>query len=144
MRRDWTWKRLETEPSHSPDIGPRSLRLNRKGWLVRHQKPKPTRCALVRFLKKIVVSDLYSWNGSPCWDWHGHINKQTGYGQIKNAENKTVNAHSFAYNEFVGKVGAGEELTQGCDRRQCCSPFHISTIARSENEKRCKSRIGER
>lgn len=137
MGRDWTWKRLEGKDGPQ-NVAPNTLVVNRQGDVVRHQCPKRTIPALERFLNKIAVSNVFEFDGTPCWMWQGHINAETGYGQLKDDSNKTVNAHAFAHDQFVGDLENGQELTQGCDRRACCSPHHVYAVARSQNKKRSK------
>lgn len=111
---------------------------NKEDWLVRKTAPRPVRPALERFFEKIEVSKVHYWDSTPCWDWTGHINETTGYGQLKDDHQRVVNAHAFSYDQFVGDIEPGQELTQGCDRRQCCNPRHIYPIKRRENKKRRK------
>lgn len=140
MPRDWTWKRLERE-SGPQDVAPNTLVVNRQGNTVRHQCQKKTIPALERFLNKIAVSEVFEFDGTPCWMWQGHINAETGYGQLKDDSNRTVNTHAFSYGQFNGDLEAGQELTQGCDRRACCSPHHVYAVARKKNQKRRKERV---
>ena len=142
MPRDWTWRRLAERDGNRVEVAPNTPVVNQEGQIVRHQCAKRTKPALQRFLDKVAVVEK-EWDESPCWIWQGHINQETGYGQLKDDANRTVNAHAFSYNQYVGDLGEGEELTQGCDQRACCSPRHVYAVARSENKKRCKSKLYE-
>jgi hypothetical protein len=59
-----------------------------------------------------------------CWDWQASLNHH-GYGRFKIAGNTTIHSNRMAWTLF-NKVEPGEMMVlHGCDRPQCCNPFHL-------------------
>lgn len=90
---------------------------------------------LSRFNAKHAVSDTLSWNGTPCWIWT-KPNDQ-GYGLIGSG-GRTVRAHRFAYEHFIGPIPEGLELDHLCRRPSCVNPLHVEPVTHHENMLRGK------
>jgi len=94
-----------------------------------------------RFWDKVEIS-----NPDKCWNWHGAINKTTGYGYLSyNA--KHISAHKLAYILTNGAVAQGVYVLHNCDNPRCCNPNHLRSgtqqenVADRESRKRSKCRV---
>lgn len=83
-----------------------------------------TRTVEERFQEKIHV------DGAGCWLWKRYTHK--GYARFR-AEEKTVDAHRWAYERYVGKVPKGLQLDHLCRVRRCVNPSHLEPVTSREN-----------
>lgn len=58
-----------------------------------------------------------------CWIWQGPVSTN-GYGNI-HFQRKTVSAHKFSYERFIGPVPAGMKICHRCDTPLCVNPEHF-------------------
>lgn len=92
-----------------------------------------------------------------CWLWLGSVNR-TGYGYFSR-NGRSMLAHRFAYEQFVGPIPEGAQVDHDChnrDRscrggwsclhRRCVNPAHLRLATQSENLRsgRCGDRVRER
>ncbi len=73
------------------------------------------------------VTETGCWLYSGCWS-------TTGYGSFGISHGKSVNAHRYAYELYVGSVPEGFYVTHKCDTRPCCNPEHLCIGTPSENQ----------
>lgn len=89
----------------------------------------------------VVVDD----NG--CWVWQKTLNG--GYGQfgIKDGSRKsgwrTVRAHRYTYELFVGPIPNGLVIDHLCRNRACCNPAHLEPVTNRVNCLRGESPLAE-
>lgn len=94
-----------------------------------------TGTALMRFQSKFTV-DL---NG--CWIWSGSLtstDRHTGvrrYGQFW-INGRTVMAHRWSYEEFVGPIPDGLTIDHLCRVSRCVNPRHLEPVTMLENIRR--------
>lgn len=89
---------------------------------------------LARFWSKVDKQD--------CWVWTGTV-KPNGYGKFSVGQ-KTLNAHRWSYETFVGKVPEGLDLDHLCRNRACVNPAHLEPVTRSVNITRGRSACAEK
>jgi hypothetical protein len=76
-----------------------------------------------------------------CWLWTRPLNSG-GYGSFypSGTPRKSVGAHRWAYERFVGPIPEGMDIdhvkARGCTNRHCVNPAHLEPVTRSENLRR--------
>jgi hypothetical protein len=94
-------------------------------YLLEHGTLPPVeRLPIIRLLEKIIVSEQFQWNGSPCWDWSGAVHQNSGCGVMR-SETKSVFVPVVAYEYFIGQLPDGHTARAECGRRACTSPLHL-------------------
>lgn len=78
----------------------------------------------MRFLAKIAPQP----NG--CWLWTGAI--RDGYGRFSVAD-RLVEAHRFAYEQWIGLLPDGVTVDHRCRNRACQNPDHLRALTNQEN-----------
>lgn len=87
--------------------------------------------AFERFMDKVLF------HPSGCWIFTGgKVNN--GYGTFWDGK-KTVLAHRWAYEHFVGPIPPRLTLDHGCRRRACVSPLHVEPLSNRRNTLRGNS-----
>jgi hypothetical protein len=85
--------------------------------------------AIERFRRKIRVD-------GECWRWTGAHARDYGTIGLK-PYHRTVYAHRFAYEYFVGPIPEGLEIdhvtARGCRFRDCVNPEHLEAVTRRTN-----------
>lgn len=69
-----------------------------------------------------------------CWLWTGVINVD-GYAMFWNGK-RTIGAHRWSYEHFVGPIPKGLELDHLCRVRHCVNPSHLEPVTHQENVRR--------
>ena len=72
-----------------------------------------------------------------CWRWRAASNK-TGYGIFWNGS-RTVVAHRYAYELWVGPIPDGLTLDHLCQNKWCVNPVHMEPVTHRENNLRGNS-----
>lgn len=71
-----------------------------------------------------------------CWVYTGSLSEK-GYGIFwSNAENRTMRAHRFAFEDQVGPIPDGLQLDHLCRNPACCRPSHLEVVTPAENTRR--------
>lgn len=68
---------------------------------------------------------------SGCWEWQAYRNP-AGYG-VFSMRRKTLLAHRWAYEHFIGPIPEGLDLDHLCRNRCCCNPNHVEPVTRKTN-----------
>lgn len=84
-----------------------------------------------RFMTKIRKTD------SSCWEWIGGRDRD-GYGIFSihvpgKTRHKTVLAHRFAYQTFIGLIPDGLVIDHLCRNPACVNPTHLEPVSNREN-----------
>jgi hypothetical protein len=69
-----------------------------------------------------------------CWEWIGTC-QSNGYGAFAVA-GKTLRAHRWAYEHFVGPIPVGLTIDHLCRNRTCVNPEHMEPVTSAENTRR--------
>lgn len=86
-----------------------------------------TTAPMERFMVKVAVDD-----DSGCWLWIGPLRNQ-GYGQFALPQKRTVSAHRWAYEQFVGPIPHGLTIDHACNVRRCVNPDHLRPMTLRDN-----------
>lgn len=71
-----------------------------------------------------------------CWTWTG-ARMTCGYGTLLAEQNgKTVLAHRWSYEHFVGPIPAGYDVDHLCRNRACVNPEHLEPVPHAVNVER--------
>lgn len=76
-----------------------------------------------RFESKVAKS-----SATNCWEW---LDYKTiyGYGHFSPVAGKTVRAHRFAYELWIGPIPEGLVLDHLCRNRACVNPAHLEPVS---------------
>jgi len=72
-----------------------------------------------------------------CWIWQGSTNHK-GYGTLRvgsrlDGTDRSVLAHRFAYEVFVGPIPEGKKVLHRCDHPPCINQDHLFTGTDADN-----------
>jgi len=84
---------------------------------------------LDRFLTKVIKVP------SGCWEWTAAKNN-SGYGVFGVAHHRVINAHRWAYENFVGKIPSAHEIHHLCENKTCVNPEHLTVVRPDEHPNR--------
>jgi hypothetical protein len=74
--------------------------------------------------------DFWIDKSADCWNWTGA--KDRGYGKAW-FSGKSLLAHRFAYETFVGPITEGSVVHHKCANTLCCNPDHLQLTTHHDN-----------
>jgi hypothetical protein len=70
---------------------------------------------------------------SSCWIWRGTMSPG-GYPRFSSLiHSKTMLAHRFSYETFVGELKEGMQIDHLCKNTRCVNPVHLDQVTPREN-----------
>jgi hypothetical protein len=87
--------------------------------------------AVVRFKAKVKVNAE-----TGCWEWQGHVNRNTGYGTFRIGQEKRGPAHRRGWELLRGPIAADLQLDHLCRVRHCVNPDHLEPVPAEVNMQR--------
>lgn len=94
-----------------------------------------------RILRNTYMSDLDSYNGTPCWNWTGRRDGTGRYGRMNiriNGRHTTLASHRAALYAFKGfDLGSPLVVLHLCNNTLCCAPLHLQAGTQSQNIRQC-------
>jgi hypothetical protein len=81
---------------------------------------------ILRFNQKYIVDEE-----TGCWNWIGALGGE-GYAKIR-INKKTVSAHRFSYEYYVGVIDSNLEICHTCHNRKCVNYNHMRQDTKSSN-----------
>jgi hypothetical protein len=85
--------------------------------------------------------EAYTERVGACRLWTGRLNR-SGYG-VTTVSGRSVLAHRWSYEHFVGPIPEGVEPDHLCRNRACVEPIHLELVTHRENVLRGKSVFAE-
>lgn len=84
-----------------------------------------------RIFSKEMVSKFFSHvvYSECCWLWDNNKDK---YGQVWISKNKSIRAHRWSYEFFIGPIG-NLIICHDCDTPGCVNPFHLFAGTQKDN-----------
>lgn len=82
-----------------------------------------------RFIEKFVLGL------DGCWLWTADTNRG-GYGLFHITGKRSIGAHRFSYQLFVGPIPTGMHVDHLCRVRNCVNPAHLEPVTPKENYRR--------
>jgi hypothetical protein len=92
-----------------------------------------------RFLEKVEWSD-HRYKGTRCLEWRAGTNSTSDHGRFyAGPERRTVPAHCWAYERWVGPIPDGLQIDHLCKNQRCVNPFHLEAVTLLENLRRANA-----
>lgn len=101
-----------------------------RGWV----RGQPLRYINGHARNKSPVDYIVDENG--CWVWQKSLAR--GYGKLR-VDGKTVSAHRYFYEKFIGPIPVGMTIDHVCKNKKCCNPKHLEVVTQAENNRRRSS-----
>ena len=79
-----------------------------------------------RFNQKYIIDEK-----TGCWNWTAALDYE-GYAKIR-INRKTVSAHRFSYEYYVGPIDSKLEICHNCHNRKCVNYNHMRQDSKSSN-----------
>ena len=101
-----------------------------------------------RLLARSSESDVYSYEGTPCWEWNGARLRRGGYGRISIWRPEKKCMQGYAVHRIMAFLVLGrqldpdlETLEHACEITWCINPLHLKIATRADNAADMRARV---
>ena len=87
-----------------------------------------------RIERKLRLSKTHSYNGTPCWEWLGQVDRD-GYGLVR-WQGRMQPTHRVVYSILIGPIPHSKQMDHLCRYHPCANPRHLEPVTQAENVRR--------
>lgn len=134
MNKKWTQKEIELLKKEYPNLNnsykdfTRMFNRSKQAILIKTSRLKIKRFTsdFNRFISKVNKNSGKFFNGIECWEWTA--GKDTGGYGLFDLDQKSIKAHRFSYEYFIGSIPDDMFIDHMCKNHPCVNPNHLRIV----------------